>query len=153
MNRLVIIGNGFDLAHGLPTSYRDFINDYWRGIKDSNHNDEFTSFTFNTKIEFENIKNIDCISKQFIALDENVKFSEAEIYHEYGNNILTGKYPRAHILNYKNDFFRLINQKAIENWVDIENEYYRELKKIVVSKPENSLVDNNEFEISKKKKY
>ena len=25
MNKLVIIGNGFDLAHGLPTSYKDFI--------------------------------------------------------------------------------------------------------------------------------
>ena len=25
MNKLVIIGNGFDLAHDLPTSYKDFI--------------------------------------------------------------------------------------------------------------------------------
>jgi hypothetical protein len=30
MNRLVIIGNGFDLAHGLPTSDKDFIDDYWK---------------------------------------------------------------------------------------------------------------------------
>lgn len=29
MNRLVIIGNGFDIAHGLKTSYMDFINWYW----------------------------------------------------------------------------------------------------------------------------
>ena len=29
MNRLVIIGNGFDMAHGLKTSYVDFINWYW----------------------------------------------------------------------------------------------------------------------------
>ncbi|MCC8145746.1 MAG: bacteriophage abortive infection AbiH family protein, partial [Bacteroidales bacterium] len=29
MNRIILIGNGFDLAHGLPTSYKDFINDYW----------------------------------------------------------------------------------------------------------------------------
>lgn len=28
MNRLVIVGNGFDLAHGLPTSYKDFIEGY-----------------------------------------------------------------------------------------------------------------------------
>lgn len=27
MNRLIIIGNGFDLAHGLKTSYMDFINE------------------------------------------------------------------------------------------------------------------------------
>ena len=29
MNRIILIGNGFDLAHGLPTSYKDFINWYW----------------------------------------------------------------------------------------------------------------------------
>lgn len=29
MNRLVIIGNGFDLAHGLKTGYKDFIDWYW----------------------------------------------------------------------------------------------------------------------------
>ena len=28
MNRLVLIGNGFDLAHRLPTSYQDFIKWY-----------------------------------------------------------------------------------------------------------------------------
>ena len=30
MNRLILIGNGFDLAHGLKTSYADFIEWYWR---------------------------------------------------------------------------------------------------------------------------
>ena len=30
MNRIVLIGNGFDLAHGLRTSYKDFINWYWK---------------------------------------------------------------------------------------------------------------------------
>jgi hypothetical protein len=44
MNRLVIIGNGFDLAHGLPTSYKDFIDDYWKGIRYTSHIDEFVSF-------------------------------------------------------------------------------------------------------------
>ncbi len=29
MNRIILIGNGFDLAHGLPTSYKDFIQGYW----------------------------------------------------------------------------------------------------------------------------
>ena len=29
MNRLVLIGNGFDLAHGLKTNYRDFVFWYW----------------------------------------------------------------------------------------------------------------------------
>jgi hypothetical protein len=30
--RLIIIGNGFDLAHNLPTSYKDFINYYWDSL-------------------------------------------------------------------------------------------------------------------------
>lgn len=29
MNRIILIGNGFDLAHGLCTKYEDFINWYW----------------------------------------------------------------------------------------------------------------------------
>ena len=29
MNRIIIVGNGFDLAHGLKTSYKDFISWYW----------------------------------------------------------------------------------------------------------------------------
>ena len=31
MNRLVLIGNGFDMAHNLPTGYQEFINWYWEG--------------------------------------------------------------------------------------------------------------------------
>jgi hypothetical protein len=30
MNRLIIIGNGFDLANGLKTSYPDFIRHYFK---------------------------------------------------------------------------------------------------------------------------
>lgn len=29
MNRIILIGNGFDLAHGLKTKYNDFIDNYW----------------------------------------------------------------------------------------------------------------------------
>ncbi|MCL1947726.1 MAG: bacteriophage abortive infection AbiH family protein [Chitinivibrionia bacterium] len=32
MNRIIIIGNGFDLAHGLKTGYKDFIEDLCRNI-------------------------------------------------------------------------------------------------------------------------
>ena len=32
MNRIIIIGNGFDMAHKLKTGYRDFIDDYWNNV-------------------------------------------------------------------------------------------------------------------------
>ena len=33
MNRIILIGNGFDLAHGLPTNYADFIRRYNIALK------------------------------------------------------------------------------------------------------------------------
>ena len=36
MNRVIIIGNGFDVAHRLPTRYEDFLAWYFKkGIKES----------------------------------------------------------------------------------------------------------------------
>ncbi|WP_365988628.1 AbiH family protein [Chryseobacterium sp. sg2396] len=29
MNKLIIVGNGFDLAHGLDTKYSDMIDFFW----------------------------------------------------------------------------------------------------------------------------
>lgn len=152
MNRLVIIGNGFDLAHGLPTSYKHFIDDYWKSVKDLNHNDEFVSFDFNSHVEFESIKNLNDLALKIMACDDSIKFTDAEIYREYGNNLLTGKYPRNHILNYKNFFFKMMNQRAIQNWVDIENEYYKQLKGIIHSGQENRFIDNDEFNVTQKNK-
>ncbi|MBC5834968.1 hypothetical protein G6N05_10200 [Flavobacterium sp. F372] len=136
MNRLVIIGNGFDLAHGLPTSYRDFIDDYWANLKNSEHSDNFLCFeNLPNYVTFEDCKNLEEISKSINLCDSNVMFSDAEIYTEFGNNFMTGSYPRQHILIYKNTFFKFVNKKKdINKWVDIENEYYRQLKKIVNSK-------------------
>ncbi len=36
MNRLILIGNGFDLAHGLKTSYSDFILWYFGEVFKNN---------------------------------------------------------------------------------------------------------------------
>ena len=50
MNRIILIGNGFDLAHGMPTSYNDFINDYWKSniieIKKKSGSDIFENEDF-----------------------------------------------------------------------------------------------------------
>ncbi len=155
MNRLVIIGNGFDLAHGLPTSYKDFIDDYWKGIRDTGHIDEFVSFEeISQHLIFESVNNLGDLANKIMQSDDYIKFSEAEIYREYGNN-RSGKYPRVHILNYKNSFFKLINQKSIQNWVDIENEYYRSLKKIIksecldISKSKDYWIDEQKIQVEK----
>ena len=38
MNRVIIVGNGFDLAHNLKTRYEDFMNWYWcKWLKQKNN--------------------------------------------------------------------------------------------------------------------
>ena len=44
MNRLVLIGNGFDCAHDLKTRYEDFLNWYWwkkLSIAATKHDEEY----------------------------------------------------------------------------------------------------------------
>lgn len=62
MNRLVIIGNGFDLAHGLKTSNADFIDWYWDnrmlGVNSAHTDvseDILCSFSIRSKNEHERV--------------------------------------------------------------------------------------------------
>ena len=57
MNRLIILGNGFDLAHGLKTKYEDYIKNYWSKVTSSNHSDWFLSFE-NTGTNFPKLENL-----------------------------------------------------------------------------------------------
>lgn len=119
MNRLIIIGNGFDLAHGLPTGYCDFIEDYWRNVietirREKKYNDIFFKADISAinnrayaKGELEmNVKNYDSL------------FTFFNQYRNYGASF-----------SFDNELFRTIsNQTSVNNWVDIENIYYEILK-------------------------
>ncbi len=57
MNRLVIVGNGFDIAHGLKTRYEDFLYDYLiLALKEFERNgiyeDSFLKFNFLNHLRF-----------------------------------------------------------------------------------------------------
>ena len=115
MNRIVLIGNGFDLAHNLKTSYRDFIDDLWEGFLKSASYEE-------------------PLDNEYLKLEPR-DYSEKSLY-EMGcqtyDSLLTLQ-GRADVhLNFKNKFFELISsQRKYQNWVDIENEYYILLFKII----------------------
>lgn len=129
MNRLVIVGNGFDLAHGLPTGYCDFINSYWSDIFTKIKNDKVFD------VEYED---------NFIELNINLRYIiDVKILADFRgvNNYLDFKqFFKKHseegrrlnpfsVLKFHNSFFEMINhQQHIQNWVDIENEYYKLLK-------------------------
>lgn len=121
MNRLVIIGNGFDLAHGLPTSYRDFIDDYWKRACDTNGG---------RKIEYiDDFVKIICElrGRYNIIIDNINSYRELKKFSESNKEDISGNFE----ISFKNSFFKKICENSIENWVDIENEYYRDLKRIV----------------------
>lgn len=126
MNRLVIIGNGFDLAHGLPTGYGDFIDDYWANIKDSNYN-ELVSFNLDNFVTFNGHNNFKDLVNFILTLNTRFKKDGAEVY-EMSQYPIPGADNRIQIINYNNFFFKIINNNALQNWVDIENLYYEILK-------------------------
>ncbi len=155
MNRLVIIGNGFDLAHGLPTRYKDFIDDFWRNLPNITTDNDLV-FLCSEKISSEKWYNFQELKTLIFEKHKNDNLKTArtaefepinEIY--YKDTILNTK---VSILKFKNIFFGKISEHLnINNWVDVENEYYLELKKIMKSKSPYIAMDKRTWESEQKK--
>ena len=135
MNRLVIIGNGFDIAHGLKTSYTDFINWYWEK-------------RLNALLTENSAVSGDCLCKLEIKNTTECPNWFNFFYSHSFRDLLTGKwkYPPSDIIGgikeKTNDFsvkcsifFETILQSIeTRGWVDIENDYYQLLKRCSESK-------------------
>ena len=136
MNRLILIGNGFDLAHGLKTSYKDFIDWYWSGVleqlkncNDSKWEDGLCSFK---------APNVVMLSDFFAK------------YNNYNNEEYIKTYVikknREYLSGYTTTFeeYSLIQNicKSIETkgWADIEYEYYELLKEYSLKNDKDNLV-------------
>ena len=127
MNRIILIGNGFDLAHGLPTRYADFINWYLdRRLKGfaKNKTCEDSDALFSLKIEkgflLRNDVTINSFSDYFQYFKEQLEdVSLPSLFLDLvdGDELCMGSMSL---------FFRNIcHSVETKGWVDIENEYYR----------------------------
>ncbi len=133
MNRIILIGNGFDLAHGLKTSYKDFIRDYWEQVVrnwpegSKKVIDRLCQISIN-KIGVIRCNSIEqCRSKWFPTTVKDVVTA-----------IVTGS--DEFVIN-RSPLFNAIDTKIrVQNWVDIEYEYYLQLKSII--KGTNKLFDS-----------
>ena len=145
MNRIIIVGNGFDLAHQLATRYEDFINWYWDEWGHSlatsmnrNLTDGLCSFRLKDNVFYAGWALV--WREHYIPMQENSLRNYVEHYKTATN-----------ICDFKVDslFFTEIC-KAIEEkgWVDIEAEYYRMLNSVYLSSPQRL---NEEFAIVRKK--
>lgn len=112
MNRLIIIGNGFDLAHGLKTSFKDFIADYLYNVitqfgEEDQYHDKLISLSY----------------KEHGGVRVNVSSAEKSI--DVFNRILGSN--RINV-KFNSVFFHTVFQKINNvNWVDIEVVYYTTL--------------------------
>jgi hypothetical protein len=122
MNRLIIIGNGFDIAHGLKTKYNDYIKHYWSQIKDSSYKDDFFEF----KIPGYLLESCDSLKSTIEYFDSR----SVTIKKTFGSIHFTHNKQEA--INVLNEFFCRLNEKYDQaNWVDIEMEYYASLKRVL----------------------
>ena len=130
MNRLVIIGNGFDMAHGLKTSYKDFINWYWdRRVDAFVGNITKVSEDSLCKLTIKDNPNLSCWN---VFAFDNSYFKDIR-----GNRTCSGyevitelqKYPDIFSVDSTPFFGTILQSIEIKGWVDIENDYFQLLKK------------------------
>ncbi len=135
MNRLIIIGNGFDIAHGLKTKYSDLISHYWKQVNHSSYADNFVRF------QVDNINLGHCESLKDVVEVFSQKHGVKPSKKSYSANYYINNIP---VIEFKNEFFCRINEKYDNaNWVDIEMEYFESLKRIL-NRPINN--DQDAFE-------
>lgn len=143
MNRIIIIGNGFDLAHNLKTGYKDFIDDYWIAVREKVYGGYWqwldqqygmSHLLDNYEDDFVSIETIygkgDTPQESFLYKEDSPLGNLCALIERYNNN------PNINVtvyLKFKNLFFeRISHQCYLMNWVDVENEYYNALKELLL---------------------
>ena len=145
MNRIIIIGNGFDLAHQLATRYEDFINWYWDEWGHSlatsmnrNLTDGLCSFRLKDNVFYAGWALV--WREHYIPMQEYSLRNHVEYYKTATN-----------LCDFKVDSLFFVEIcKAVEEkgWVDIEAEYYRMLNSVYLSSPKKL---NEEFAVVRRK--
>jgi len=132
MNRLVIIGNGFDIAHDLKTSYIDFINWYWEQRlsallteNTSVSKDSLCELKITNTQECSNWFNFFYTHSLRDSLNGNWKYAPSEIISSIKEN--TDDFS----VTYTKFFERILQSIETKGWVDIENDYYQQLKQCI----------------------
>lgn len=145
MNRIILVGNGFDLAHGLATRYEDFINWYWdewgsylAGYGKDYITDELCSFKLKDEVG---------LACWYMVWGWHYKIYAKDYSMRDLVDIAKADTKVCDFQEHSKFFSEIC--KSIENkgWVDIESEYYKLLNSEGIN-PENL---NREFDIVRNK--
>ncbi len=167
MNRIILVGNGFDLAHNLPTKYEDFINWYSRErLKSFENNKTLISEDPLCKLDMNDNDTIyHYLSDDLIPDIEFFRYNRfytCNSLHEFYASNSEGEFKgildifRKLKLKFNIDSSPLFENitKSIETkgWVDIENEYYNFLRSFLSeSKYDEPKSLNNELDFLRTK--
>lgn len=137
MNRLILIGNGFDLAHGLKTSYHDFILDYLKecfkiALDDLKIRKESRGYRILHSDKLIEIRVLNA-NNQYYDTHPIITIKEIKdqiIFSDSFHKIKSLADSIGVTINYKGSFPQfLLYETQTKKWVDIEGLYYEELKK------------------------
>ena len=150
MNRLILVGNGFDLAHNLPTKYSDFIFHYLKSCFEKAKNNtpykdeilEITSFD-TSYLFFDRVNsNIDTIDNMLNFLDSRQLINPKELSNKANAISNSNQYN----LKFTSSFaYELFTSFRNAKWVDIEQYYYRSLKNRIINTTKFSQYDSIEI--------
>lgn len=127
-NRIVIIGNGFDLAHGIKTSYNSFVDWLW-----NNKVDEINQSLVSKVAAIKDKENKDQLvseeEKKFSITDDDGFFS----IDEERKSEFVSAYEMKKWVTFNNGLLETLEKKRNKlkdpKWSDIENTYYECLLK------------------------
>lgn len=147
MNRIILIGNGFDLAHGLKTSYADFIDWYWgewgkrlRRGQGKLEQDGLCSFKLNDEVNVHSWAYV--WGWHYQRRNPSVPWDNHDVVElaKQDSNLCS--------FSFTSPFFREVCLDVErKGWVDIENIYYSHLN----SNDVDPVVLNNQLSIIREK--
>jgi hypothetical protein len=174
VNRIILIGNGFDLAHGLKTSYADFISDFWMGkikefvgrrdgvfedsegyIKiyggtplvptDESDNEQVRSEKIDLNFVMIPMYNAEQLKKARSRVEARISQWEEEKKEWFLDEFKAILEEHKVVIGYKNTFLKEISEKRYQKWVDIEEVYYKQMVSLL-----KDTAALNEEEVSRK---
>ena len=131
MNRLVLIGNGFDLAHGLPTKYEHFIDWYWKEVG-RRLLSESSDVVADSMCSFKLKDGIAIPSWQYMW---GTYYQRSNLLEQWdAKQVVTLAKSDSKICYFRieSSLFDRICKQIEYGWVDIENIYYELLKEYVI---------------------
>lgn len=150
MNRILLIGNGFDLAHGLKTSYSDFIDNFWDRQKNkviASYEKQDAEYAFKFKDDVIRLHSNNFKNKSLLRTQEGYNWFACFTSLKKDSDFDAPSYSGENRILVKNSFLETISKKkSIQNWVDVEVEYYIKLNECLQDKTGEGIKQlNDEF--------